>query len=66
MQLQAWESTVKQIIDELKKNPREAMQRRTIDRWRRTLEAEPMRLQPFQIDQVMREVRRRLRFDSGS
>ena len=60
MRLQDCETTIQGIIDELYREPKEALKRKLVTAWRAKLEREPPRLPPFQIDQIMREVHRRL------
>jgi hypothetical protein len=58
MRLQEWEETVQKIIDEC------GHQQKGMDRifmaWRAKLKKEPTLLQPQQIDEIIREARRRL------
>ena len=58
MRLQEWEGTIQKIIDEC------GHENKGVDRilmaWRAKLEKEPILLQPFQIDEIIREVRQRL------
>ena len=58
MRLQEWEGTVQEIIDTC------GHEQKRVDRilmaWRAKLEKEPPSLQPYQIDEIMREVRQRL------
>ena len=58
MQLQEWEATIQEIIDECNHEPEGAD--RVLMAWRAKLEKEPALLQPFQIDEIVREVRQRL------
>ena len=58
MRLQEWEVTIQEIIDEC--NQEQDREDRILMKWRAKLEKEPTLLQPFQIDQIIREVRRRL------
>jgi hypothetical protein len=60
MNLQTWETTIQQIADDFSLAPTEAGQHRILTAWRAKLENEPTSLQPFQIDHIVREVRRRL------
>jgi hypothetical protein len=60
MNLKDWEATIKQIADESNQEPREAGRQRLLTAWRAKLEKEPTLLQPFQIDDIVREVRTRL------
>ncbi len=58
MRLQEWEGTIQQIVAECGRE-----QKRTdkiLLAWRVKLEKEPTLLQPFQIDEIIREVRQRL------
>ncbi len=58
MRLENWEVTIQKIIDEC--NHDEKGSDRIFIAWRAKLEKEPTLLQPFQIDEIVREVRRRL------
>jgi hypothetical protein len=60
MNLKAWEATIQQIADELSLAPKEPGQHRILTAWRAKLEKEPTSLPPFQIDGIVREVRRRM------
>ena len=60
MRLEEWEVTIQEIIDECKHEKKESSDDRILMKWRAKLEEEPTALQPFQIDEIMREVRRRL------
>lgn len=60
MGLEDFDVTIQTIIDELSYEQKEAGKRRVVTRWRTKLEQEPTRLPPYQIDHIMREVRRRL------
>ena len=58
MRLQEWEATIQEIIDECnheRKGPDSVLME-----WRAKLEKGPTLLQPFQIDEIVREVRQRL------
>jgi hypothetical protein len=58
MRLQEWEATIQEIVDECN---HEAKRSDTVMmEWRAKLENEPTLLRPFQIDEIAREVRRRL------
>jgi len=59
MRLQEWEVTIQEIIDECNEQ-KETGEDRILMKWRAKLEKEPTLLQPFQIDEIMREVRQRL------
>ncbi len=58
MRLQEWEVTIQKIIDECNHEQKGAD--KVLVAWRAKLEKEPTLLQPFQIDEIMREVRQRL------
>ena len=58
MRLEEWEVTIQTIIDEC--NQEQERADRVLMEWRAKLEKEPTLLRPFQIDQIVREVRRRL------
>jgi hypothetical protein len=58
MHLELWEVAIQQIVDEC--NHKKKATDRALMKWRATLEKEPSLLQPFQIDEIVREVRRRL------
>ncbi len=60
MNLKAWEATIQQIADELSLVPKDTGQQRILTAWRAKLEKEPTSLLPFQIDEIVREVRKRL------
>jgi hypothetical protein len=58
MHLEEWETTIQQIVDEC--NHDENGLDKVFVAWRAKLEKEPTLLKPFQIDEIMREVRQRL------
>jgi hypothetical protein len=58
MRLQDWEVTIRSIIDEC--NHEQTRVGTVLMAWRAKLEKEPTLLQPFQIDEIVREVRQRL------
>ena len=60
MNLKNWENTIQQIADESNQEPKEAGRHRLLIAWRAKLEKEPTLLKPFQIDDIVREVRTRL------
>jgi len=60
MKLQDWEASIQQMIADSNQQPRESGQSRVLMEWRAKLAQEPHLLQPFQIDEIVREVRRRL------
>ncbi len=63
MRLQEWEVTIQKIIDEC--NHEQTRVDTVLTAWRAKLEKEPTVLQPFQIDEIVREVRQRLSDLSG-
>jgi len=58
MRLQEWEATIQEIIDEC--NHEQERADKVLVAWRAKLEKEPALLKPFQIDEIVREVRQRL------
>ena len=58
MRLNEWEVTIQKIIDECKHE--QTRVDTVLTAWRAKLEKEPTLLQPFQIDEIVREVRSRL------
>jgi hypothetical protein len=58
MRLDEWEMTIQKITDECSRNQKRSV--KVLMEWRAKLETEPSLLQPFQIDEIVREVRRRL------
>ena len=58
MRLQEWEVTIQKIIDEC--NHEQTRVDMVLLAWRAKLEKEPTLLQPFQIDEIVREVQERL------
>jgi hypothetical protein len=60
MNVNNWEATIKQIAAESNREPNEAGKQRLLTAWRAKLEKEPTLLKPFQIDEIVREVRTRL------
>jgi len=59
MRLEDWEVTIQEIVHECKEQEARG-EDRILMKWRAKLEKEPTLLKPFQIDEIMREVRRRL------
>ncbi|MBC8869211.1 MAG: hypothetical protein H8E44_07325 [Planctomycetes bacterium] len=59
MRLQEWEATLQEIVDECNEE-KETGEDRILVKWRAKLENKPTLLKPFQIDEIMREVRQRL------
>jgi hypothetical protein len=62
MRLEDWEVTMQTMVDEC--NQERQRSDRILLEWRVKLEKEPTLLQPFEIDQIVREVRRRLGVNS--
>lgn len=60
MNLKPWERIIQQIVDESNHEPKEAGKGRLLGQWRAKLEKEPPLLALHQIDEIVREVRRRL------
>ena len=58
MRLEEWEVTIQKITDEC--NHEQKGTDKVLMEWRAKLEKEPTLLKPFQIDRIVREVRRRL------
>ena len=58
MRLEEWEATILKITDDC--NNEQQRPDRVLMEWRAKLEKVPTLLQPFQIDEIVREVRRRL------
>jgi hypothetical protein len=59
MNLQVWEPTIQMALDAFLSAPNEPGKQRVLKEWRSKLEKEPHKLQAFQIDEIVREVRRR-------
>ncbi len=60
MNLLPWEATIQQIVSESNMESRESGKNKVLTVWRSKLEKEPSSLLPFQIDEIVREVRNRL------
>jgi hypothetical protein len=60
MNLKEWEATINQIIDESNQEPAKSRKNKVLIDWRAKLEEEPTSLQPFEIDEIVREVWKRL------
>ncbi len=60
MNLQDWELTIQQIVEESNHEPKESGKQRVLTGWRAKLAQEPHLLEPYQIDEIVREVRKRL------
>jgi len=59
MRLEDWEPTIQKIVDETNHEPNERRRHKIFTAWRSKLEREPTLLSPHQIDEIVREVRRR-------
>ena len=59
MRLEEWDVTIQEIVDEC--NHEQTRVDTVLMAWRAKLEKEPTLLQPFQIDEIVREVRQRLK-----
>ena len=59
MRLQDWEATIQKIVEECNQEHTERGGNRILMTWRAKLTEEPT-LQPQQIDEIVREARRRL------
>lgn len=60
MDFKKWEVTIQKMIDESNREPKEPGKNRILIEGRAMLTKAPHLLQPFQIDEIVREVRRRL------
>jgi hypothetical protein len=60
MNLKEWEPIIQGIVDAFQREKTDPFKHNILKQWRAKLEKEPTLLQPFQIDQIVREVRRRL------
>lgn len=60
MRLEKWEPTILEILAEVNLEARESGQQRVLSRWRTKLEKGQPPVPAYQIDEIVREVRRRL------
>jgi hypothetical protein len=60
MKVKDWETTIQQIAYEFNHAPTEVAKDRVLISWRKKLEESSAALQPFQIDEIVREARNRL------
>jgi hypothetical protein len=60
MNLKEWDETIHQIAVESNFEANDAGQQKVLFAWRAKLAKEPSSLLPFQIDEIVREVRKRL------
>ena len=65
MILKEWEPIIQQFVDQSNYELQEAGKRRVLVEWRAKLTQEPFHLSPHQIDEIVREVRRRCEATSG-
>jgi hypothetical protein len=63
MKLKDWELTIQQMIEEFNSEPKESGKQKRLMGWREKLAQEPYLLQLYQIDEIVREVRKRLKSD---
>jgi len=64
MKLRDWEPTVRQITEESNQEPKESGKSKVLMTWRAKLAQEPHLLQLYEIDEIVRAVRKRLTSDS--
>ena len=64
MILKGWEPIIQQFVDQSNHELKDAGKRRVLVEWRTKLNKEPFHLSPHQIDEIVREVRRRLSVNS--
>ena len=55
-----WEAIIQQMVTESVHEPKESGKQKNLMAWRAKLEREPHGLKPFQIDEIVRQVRIRL------
>ena len=60
MKLRDWEVTIQEMLKESNHEQKESGKYRALTQWRTKLAQEPHLLQPYQIDEIVREVRKRL------
>jgi hypothetical protein len=60
MKLHDWEQTIQRMLEESHHESKESGKSRVLMKWRARLAREPHLLQPFQIDEIVRELRKRL------
>ena len=60
MNLREWEPTISQIVHETSHEPKESGKHKVLTAWRARLKEEPSSLPTFRIDEIVREVRKRL------
>lgn len=60
MAVKEWETIIQKIVDETNQEPKKAAKQQLLIDWRAKLEKLPPHLPPYRIDEIVREVRRRL------
>ena len=60
MNLKAWEATIEQIAAESNHEPKESGKQRVLTAWRAKLEREPTSLPLYQVDEIVRAVRKKI------
>jgi hypothetical protein len=60
MNLKKWDATIKQIADEINSEGNDSGQQKVLFEWRAKLAKEPLSLPLFQIDAIVRAVRKML------
>jgi hypothetical protein len=60
MDLKDWEVTINQIVEEIQREPPKSGKHQILVAWRKKLEEAPASLQPFQIDEIVRAVQKRI------
>ncbi len=65
MILKEWEPIIQQFVDQSNHELKDAGKRRVLVEWRAKLNTEPFHLPPHQIDEIVREVRRRCEATEG-
>ncbi|MHB8968894.1 MAG: hypothetical protein ACYC3X_02240 [Pirellulaceae bacterium] len=60
MKLRDWEVTIQEMLEDSNHEQKESGKYRALTHWRAKLAQEPHLLQPYQIDEIVREVRKRL------
>ena len=60
MNFKKWEGIIEEMTAAFNLESMESGRNRVLTDWRKSLAKEPHLLQPFQIDEIVREVRRRL------
>jgi hypothetical protein len=60
MDLKSWEATIQEIVADLNHEPRESGKQKVLNIWRAKLEKEPNSVPLFHVDEIVREVRKRI------